>query len=92
MGVRVDFLTAEPVAADEAQPKAVASVPASAMRKDGDTDYVLVVRGDELERRAVRVGRTTSDAVELLSGVRAGERVVTGGPAELAEGQRVRVN
>jgi RND family efflux transporter MFP subunit len=92
MGVRVEFLTAELSPAEEAAPRAVASVPAAAVRKDGTTDYVLVLDGEAVERRAVRVGRATAGAVELLSGVRAGERVVTGGPPDLADGQRVRAN
>jgi len=40
----------------------------------------------------VRVGRKSSDSVELLSGVRAGERVVTTSSEALSNGQRVRVN
>jgi HlyD family secretion protein len=62
------------------------------MRRDGSTDYVLVLKGDALERRAVRVGRASSDSVELLSGVQPGEQVVTASPEPLVEGQRVRVN
>ena len=92
MGVRVDFLTTEAPAPETPQTRAVAAVPTAAMRHDGDTDYVLVVNGDALERRAVSVGRTSADSVELLSGVRPGERVVTGGDPSLSDGQRVRVN
>jgi RND family efflux transporter MFP subunit len=92
MGVRVDFLS-EDKAGDAAQEaRAVASIPASAVRRDGNTDYVLVVKDDALERRAVRVGRTSSDSVELLSGVRPGERVVTTSEEPLSDGQHVRVN
>jgi len=92
MGVRVDFLSEEKAGAATQETRAIASIPASAVRRDGDTDYVLVVKDDALERRAVRVGRTSSDSVELLSGVRPGERVVTSGDDQLSDGQRVRVN
>jgi RND family efflux transporter MFP subunit len=91
MGVRVDFLTTDS-GEEQAQTRAVAAVPAAAMRHEGDTDYVLVVNGDALERRAVRVGRSNTDTVELLSGVRPGERVVTASDEPLSDGQRVRVN
>jgi RND family efflux transporter MFP subunit len=91
MGVRVDFLNTESASA-EPQNHGVASVPSAAVRRDGETDYVLVVSGDALERRAVRVGRASGDSVELLSGVRAGERVVTTSSEPLSDGQRVRVN
>jgi len=91
MGVRVDFLNAEP-RAEEPQSHAVASVPSAAVRREGETDYVMVLNGDALERRAVRVGRKSSDSVELLSGVRAGERVVTTSSEALSNGQRVRLN
>jgi HlyD family secretion protein len=91
MGVRVDFLNTEP-RAEEPQSHAVASVPSAAVRREGETDYVMVLNGDALERRAVRIGRKSSDSVELLSGVRAGERVVTTSSEALSNGQRVRVN
>jgi RND family efflux transporter MFP subunit len=91
MGVRVDFLNSE-TQPEEPRARAVATVPATAMRRDGSTDYVLVLKGDALERRAVRVGRASSDSVELLSGVQPGEQVVTASPEPLVEGQRVRVN
>jgi len=92
MGVRVDFLSEEKAGAATQETRAVASIPASAVRRDGDTDYVLIVKDDALERRAVRIGRTSSDSVELLSGVRPGERVVTTSDEQLSDGQRVRVN
>ena len=55
-------------------------VPRQAIRRVGQLQIVDVVEGRRLERRAVQVGRSYGDKVEVLSGLRVGERVV------LAEG------
>ncbi|RMF82382.1 MAG: efflux RND transporter periplasmic adaptor subunit [Planctomycetota bacterium] len=51
-------------------------IPASAVRRIGQLDIVDVVEGDVLRRRVVQLGRRFGDDVEVLSGLRAGERVV----------------
>jgi multidrug efflux pump subunit AcrA (membrane-fusion protein) len=51
---------------------------------------VFIVREERVERRAVSVGATDGDQVEVVSGVSAGDRVVVDGPAGLADGSRVK--
>jgi RND family efflux transporter MFP subunit len=87
MGVRVSFLEERQDAA--AGPGVV--VPRGAVRDEDGKSVVLVVAGEVAERRAVAVGRVRGDEVELEAGVRDGERVVVEGPAELEDGDRVRV-
>lgn len=84
MGVKVSFLGDATAAAG---PRVV--VARAALRKDGDRDVVLVVRGDRIERRAVRTGAASGDEVEILAGLAAGEVVVVEGPSDLGEGDRV---
>lgn len=89
MGVKVSFIEA---AGASPQQRAV-EISKGALRRDGDQDVVFVVGEDEkLERRAVRVAATEGDKVRLASGVAEGERVVVEGPAELEDGQKVRVS
>jgi cobalt-zinc-cadmium efflux system membrane fusion protein len=55
-------------------------VPAEAVLYDGDTARVWVARsGRVLGLRTIRTGRTHEGMVEVLSGLSAGERVVTSG-------------
>ncbi len=54
----------------------VLTVPRAAVRRIGQLDVVEVVEDGQLSRRAVRVGRSLDDRVIVLSGLRAGERVV----------------
>jgi RND family efflux transporter MFP subunit len=90
MGVKVAFMGAvAPVPAAVAAPSY--SVPLSAVRKDGAQDVVFVVKDQTVERRAVKVGKTRGDAVEILSGLAAAERVVVDGPPDLAEGRLVTI-
>jgi hypothetical protein len=91
MGVKVSFLSEapEPVSASAPQrPRLV--VPKSAVRTAGGTQVVFVVRGDRVERRAVKVGLADGDQVEVESGLSPGDRVVTDVPATLIDGARIK--
>ncbi|MCK6483913.1 MAG: efflux RND transporter periplasmic adaptor subunit [Phycisphaerae bacterium] len=57
-------------------PQRVLVVPRSAIRRVGQLDLVDVAAGEQLHRRAVQLGRTFGDDVEVLSGLREAERVV----------------
>ena len=89
MGVKVAFLDEERPAGE--RPKAALVVPRRAVRKDGDSDIVFVVSGDQVERRAVGVGPAPGDEAVITSGLAAGDRVVIEGPADLADGAKVAV-
>jgi len=51
---------------------------------------VFVVQGNRAQRRTVEIGIRGTRMVEILSGVREGERVVAPAVADLADGKRVR--
>jgi RND family efflux transporter MFP subunit len=93
MGVKVTFLREEDIAAAaRAQPTTL--VPKAALI-DGQTDngngFVFVVAGEAVERRAVNVGGTDGDRVEVIAGLRPGERVVVSPPSNLIDGAKVAV-
>ncbi len=54
-------------------------VPQAAVVYEGDSAHVWVVDGDLLSYRAVRTGRTNDALVEVLDGLKVGERIVTKG-------------
>jgi membrane fusion protein, multidrug efflux system len=53
------------------------------------TGEVFVVTGDTVERRTVHTGVATGDVVEVVSGIAAGENVVTRGGFNVRPGDRV---
>jgi RND family efflux transporter MFP subunit len=88
MGVKVSFLSEAKVApARTAVPRVV--MPKSAARIDAGRTIVFVIRGGQVERRAVTLGTEDAGQVEVLSGLTDGERVVTDGPATLKDGDRI---
>ena len=92
MGVKVSFLrpeegSGEPQAA--AQP--VTLVPKAALKTEGNATVAFVVQGDAVERRAVTVGGTDGDRVEVKAGLRNGERVVMSPPAGLTDGAKIQI-
>jgi RND family efflux transporter MFP subunit len=91
MGVKVAFLDEAQGAAAAAPARPAVEVPRAAVRKDGGSDVVLVVKGGKVERRAVGLGPTSGDDVTVLSGLYGGELVVIEGPADLKDGAAVAV-
>jgi RND family efflux transporter MFP subunit len=90
MGVKVTFLReAGDAAVPAAQPTAL--IPKSAVTQDGSQAIVFVVTGTTVERRAVSLGGTDGDRLEVVAGLRAGERVVIAPPPALAAGSLITV-
>ena len=71
-----------------AQKRGALTVPRSALRRD-DERYVYVVVHRHAHRRDVTVGLIGLSEVEILTGLREGERVVAEGPPSLSEDARV---
>jgi len=90
MGVKVAFQAEPQAQTDGTTARPRVRVPQRALRQEGAGSAIFVLRGDRVERRAVAVGGTAGDDVEILSGLRAGERVVLDPPPTLADGSRVR--
>ena len=89
MGVRVAFLDPRPAA--PAPVAAAVLVPAEAVRGEGAEGVVFVVADGKATRRSVTLGKTVGTEREVLTGVKAGERVVVSPPPSLADGATVKV-
>ena len=88
MAIKVTFLReGDATATASAQPTAL--VPRPAIKTIGSDNFAFVIRGDAVERRAVRLGGTDGDRVEVLAGLQSGDRVVVSPPPTLADGARV---
>ena len=68
-----------------AEKKGVLVVPPSALSKSEDDTAVYVVSGDEATRTKVEIGLETPEAVEVVSGVKEGQKVLTSGVHGLGE-------
>ncbi len=98
MGIRVSFLSEEQPESSVAErasgatdtPRSRLMIPEAALRSDGEQDVVYVLRGDVVERRAVRVGGRAAGKAEIEAGLTATDRVVIEGPDDLADGDRVK--
>jgi membrane fusion protein (multidrug efflux system) len=66
-------------------------IPDHAVLRADEATFLYVVEGTTARRRAVRLGLAEGERVEVLEGVRAGERVVTRGQRLLEEGSAVTV-
>lgn len=92
MGASVSFLeSAQTAGAAPAARPAGVIVPADAVEGTGDSGAVFVVRGETLEKRAVKLGGKTGTSQTVLSGLQPGERVALGDLSKLTDGARIRV-
>jgi RND family efflux transporter MFP subunit len=64
-------------------------VPSTAVRTVSGTARVFVVNGDRVEERIVTASQAIGDRVEITSGLKAGEKVVSTGVERLVDGVRV---
>jgi HlyD family secretion protein len=66
-------------------------VPRAALTMVGGKDTIYVLKGDVVEQRAVTIGLSDNDHVEILSGAAQGDKVVVAGQANLTDGAKVEV-
>jgi HlyD family secretion protein len=87
MSAKVAFLE-RPVGPGEGKPR-VALPPAAVVKRDGKS-VVFLLRGDKVIETALTLGAKVGDLVEVLSGVKAGERVAIKPLEKLHDQSRVK--
>ena len=63
----------------------------SAIVSHGSNDTVFVIQGDRVVETPVKTGEELGEMIEILDGVKAGERVVTKPTGRLKHGSRIRI-
>lgn len=92
MNARVNFLADEKPRETAGMTTNRVLVPKTAVVREGESDFVFVVKGNAVERRVIRRGDETADAYYVLEGLSGGERVVVTGAEKLGDGDRVKVS
>ena len=64
-------------------------LPVDAVQKDETNSFVFVVQGGKAVKRIVKTGKTYNGKVEVSSGLKADDKVITAGYQNLNEGQTV---
>ncbi|MFO7937484.1 MAG: efflux RND transporter periplasmic adaptor subunit [Kiritimatiellia bacterium] len=78
---------------DEKDPHPYPVISQSALHTNSDGDFVYVLaESSKVVRRKVKTGDTFKGAVELMEGVKDGEKVVVEGVLNLSDGVKVRVD
>ncbi|MDB5698430.1 MAG: efflux transporter periplasmic adaptor subunit [Alphaproteobacteria bacterium] len=76
----------------ESDPRLALSVPELALVGEGETRYVYAIGpGSKAVRTRVRTGKRSGGRVEIVEGLRPGQKVVTEGVVKLADGMTVRI-
>lgn len=88
MRAKVSFLS-RPVRPEEQKPRT--AVNRSALMSHGSNDTVFVIRGDRVVETPVKTGQELGEMIEILDGVKAGERVVAKPSGRLKNGSRIKI-
>jgi membrane fusion protein (multidrug efflux system) len=67
------------------------AVPVKAIQKSEEGDYVLLNENGTAKRVNVKAGNTYGGQTEILSGLKAGDQLITEGATELEDGDKVKV-
>jgi RND family efflux transporter MFP subunit len=74
----------------QSQPKPAVMIPATAVKAEGETNSVFVVKDGRAEQRTVKVGILEGDLIEIQQGVQEGESVATSNINVIYDGVAVR--
>jgi RND family efflux transporter MFP subunit len=85
MGVRVSFLEEQKHVEQDARPPRGVLVPTAALRREGTTDTLFVLKDGKAQRRTVTLGGAFGNSRQVESGVSPGEAVIVDAPAELKD-------
>jgi RND family efflux transporter MFP subunit len=88
MSAKVSFLSRR-LNPSELKPRLAASQ--SALIARGDAAFTFLLEGNRVKQTPVRTGSKLGDMMEVLSGLKAGDRVVIKPPKGLKDGSRIKV-
>ncbi len=88
MRAKVSFLS-RPVKPEEEKPRTAVS--RSALVSHGSNSTIFVIQGDRVVETPVRTGEELGEMIEILDGVKAGERVVVKPTGRLKNGSRIKI-
>lgn len=88
MGVQVWFLEEQP-SFTQMRDESLVWIPAPALHKTGDKNWVFVIANGEAQRRAVEVASKRANEIAIRAGLSGGERVIVSSPQTLINGMAV---
>jgi hypothetical protein len=89
MGVKVTFMKQASAADTAPDARPIMLVPKTAIRTEGEQSYAYLVNAGIVDRRAVKLGGTDGDRLEVVAGLSSGERVILSPAAGLVSGALV---
>ncbi|NIP42547.1 MAG: efflux RND transporter periplasmic adaptor subunit [candidate division Zixibacteria bacterium] len=90
MSARIYFMSPDEEPLEVEEPSFVGVSQNAIMEEDGE-QYVFLVKGDIVEKKAIKTGKTVGRTVEILEGLEEGDEVVLTPPSSLQEGDKIEV-
>ncbi|MGG3642784.1 efflux RND transporter periplasmic adaptor subunit [Bacillus gobiensis] len=75
----------------ETDKRKAATLPAEAIKKDGDQSYVFIVEDGKAKRVDIKVGESADESIEIIEGLSADNQVILSPAADLQSGTEVSI-
>ncbi|WP_342647623.1 efflux RND transporter periplasmic adaptor subunit [Mucilaginibacter sp. CSA2-8R] len=67
-------------------------IPVKAIQRSEDGDYVYINNGGTAKKVVIKTGKTYAGQTEVLSGIKAGDQLVTEGASDIEDGDKIKVS
>ncbi len=91
MSARIYFMSPDEQPLEVEEPSFI-GVSKTAVLEENEQSYVFLIKGDFVERRDIKIGKTINRTVEILEGLEDGDEVVLTPPGSLKDGDKIRIS
>lgn len=67
------------------------SIPVKSIQKSEEGDYVYIAQNGVAKRKNIKVGATYGGVSEILSGLKAGDQLITNGASDVEDGNKIKI-
>jgi HlyD family secretion protein len=92
MSARIYFMSPDEQPLEVEEPSFIGVSKTAVIEEEDGQSYVFLIKGDFVERRDIKIGKTVNRTVEILEGLEDGDEVVLTPPSSLKDGDKIKIS
>jgi HlyD family secretion protein len=92
MSARIYFMSPDEQPLEVEEPSFIGVSKTAVLEEEDGQSYVFLIKGDFVERRDIKIGKTVNRTVEILEGLEDGDEVVLTPPSSLKDGDKIKIS